>query len=416
MNSIKQVVIVHYSVPPVVGGVEFVIEPMAELFAKNGWYVSVLAGKGKLNSKNIKTTLIPELYGENSSVKNTQSMLTVGSLPDNYESSVKNLEKKIETQIGNINTVIIHNMMTMPFNLLATEAFFNYINNNPHKNFYVWIHDLAWLMEDHNSYLFERKPWSILKTAQKNVKYFTISKYRKKQAMTLMKLSAKQLKVVPNGIDFSKFLNLNEATIKLVGQLNFSQNRPLITIPARLINRKNLERTIYILAELKQYAPNLLAIIAGSPVQGNNVSENYYTKLNSLIKKLSAENNIKFLFEFGGKAGFSEQENREIVHDLYFISDFTMLLSKDEGFGLPLLEGGLARQPLVLSDLDVFHEIAGDKALFIPEFEPPEIAAKTIKKAFLDSPTKIQNLFSEVLQNYSWDAIWENYLSEEFSI
>lgn len=414
MSSIKQVVIVHYSIPPVVGGVEFMLEPMAELFAKNGWYVSMLTGIGKINSKNIKTTIIPELYAGNPSINNIQKMLTVGSLPDNYELNVHNFEKKIETQIGDINDVIIHNLMTMPFNLIATEAFFNYIENNPQKNFYVWIHDMAWLMEEHNKFLFERKPWSILKTAQKNVKYYTISKFRKRQATELMKIPPKQIKVVPNGIDISKYLNLKESTKSILKHIDFSEVSNFVLIPARLIKRKNLERCIKIIAELKTYDPNILAIIAGSPVAHSDESQNYYQSLKDLAVEKEAEKNIRFLHELCEIENFSGVENREIVHDLYFISSFVMLLSTDEGFGLPLLEAGVTRQPLVLSDLEVFREIAGKNAVYISQMEPEKIAAKTIKEEILDNPTLTQNMFQEVFRKYTWDAVWEAYLSKDF--
>ena len=405
---------VHYSIPPVIGGVEFVLEPLAELFAKNGWYVSMLTGKGKINSKNIKTTIIPELYSGNPSINNMQKMLTMGSLPDNYEMNVRNFGKKIETQIGNINNIIIHNLMTMPFNLIATEAFNNYIQDNPQKNFYIWIHDMAWLMEDHNKFLFERKPWSILKTAQANVKYFTISKFRKKQAIDLLKISPKKIKVIPNGIDISKFLNLKSSTIKILEKLDLPSISNLILIPTRILPRKNIERTIKIIAELKKHDPNIKAIIAGSPDMNNPDLIKYYQNLQQLVIDLNAEKQIVFLHELCQNLDFKEVENREIVHDLYLLSNFVMLLSKDEGFGLPILEAGVTRQPLVLSDLEVFHEIAKDNAIYISDIEPIPIAANIIKNELLDSTDKIKNMYRNVLKNYSWDSIWENYLKDEF--
>src|SRR6056297_2027623 len=99
MTQIRQLVMLHYSIPPVVGGVEFMLEPLAQLFAKNGWYVSMLTGKGNINNKNIKTTNIPELFPGNPYVKNMQKMLTSGSLPENYELAVTNFEKKLVTHI-----------------------------------------------------------------------------------------------------------------------------------------------------------------------------------------------------------------------------------------------------------------------------------------------------------------------------
>nr|MBC8491527.1 hypothetical protein [Candidatus Neomarinimicrobiota bacterium] len=178
MKSIKQIIIAHYSLPPVVGGVENIIGPQAEMFAKQDYLVTLLSGEGNIEGKNIKTSNITDLNPNSPHIRSIQRILRLGSLPENYEFRLQNLQKKIETQVGDINTIIIHNIMTMPFNLTATEAFWNYIEKNPDKKFYLWTHDLAWLMEDHKNNLYNRRPWTLLKSALPNVQYITISEFR----------------------------------------------------------------------------------------------------------------------------------------------------------------------------------------------------------------------------------------------
>ena len=48
--------------------------------------------------------------------------------------------------------------------------------------------------------------------------------------------------------------------------------------------------------------------------------------------------------------------------------------SKDEGFGIPLVEAMSLGTPIVVSDISIFHEIGGDAALFASASHPQEFA------------------------------------------
>ena len=416
MNYIKQVVMLHYTIPPVVGGVEFMIEPLSKLFVKNGWHVSLITGKGNINKPNIKSTVIPELFPGHPKIIRMQENLKTGSFPDNYELEVTNFEKNLMTQIGDIRNVIIHNIMTMSFNLVATSALHHYMENNPEKNFYVWIHDMAWLMKDHNKYLYKNKPWSILKTTSKNVKYITISKFRKKQAMELFNIPSNRIQVVPNGIEVNDFLYLNDSTKKIISKINMDQMSNMILIPARILPRKNLLRSLDIIAELIKVDPTIVAVLSGSPDATNSLSSIHFEELKNHAQKLCLDkNNLIFLHDFAIEYNFDDKENREIVRDFFNFCKAVMLLSTDEGFGIPLLEAGISKKSLILSDLEVFHEIADKNAIFIPEFEPTTEAAKRINQQIFQCSNNATAMFRKVIKNYSWDAIWDNYLNKIFS-
>jgi len=52
-----------------------------------------------------------------------------------------------------------------------------------------------------------------------------------------------------------------------------------------------------------------------------------------------------------------------------------MQASVAEGFGLPIVEAGRMHVPLVLSDLPVFREIAGEEATYFPVGEVAALAS-----------------------------------------
>ena len=81
--------------------------------------------------------------------------------------------------------------------------------------------------------------------------------------------------------------------------------------------------------------------------------------------------------------------------------------------GIPVLEALAAGCPLCLSDIPVFHEIAGDLAAY---FDPdsPESAARAFDRALaLRSDAGFANLSLARADAFSWktctDKVWEIY-------
>jgi len=414
VKQIKQVIITHYTLPPIVGGVESILGPLAEVFANNGYLVTVLAGEGNIEGQNIKTSIIPELSPNNVHVKNQQRVLRLGSLPESYEFRLQNLQRRIETEVGDIDEIIIHNIMTMPFNLAATEAFWNFIDDNPKKKFYIWTHDLAWLMNDYKKHLYRRRPWLLLKKALKNVTYITISEFRRRQMSEILNIPRKKIRVIPNMLKYQDFLKFNVDTSKVISFLSIFQKYPVILIPVRIIPRKNLERSIEIIKSLRNTFPGILGIITGITDNNRIESIEYSQVLYKLIEDNDLEKNIVFLGQIFEELNIPHEKNREIVRDLYFVSHLVLILSTDEGFGLPILEAGAARTPIALTQIPVFREIAGDGVLYLPLDESVDYNSNRLSKFILNKQSKSDILFKRVFSKYNWDILWEDYLKPIF--
>ncbi|MDH6422656.1 glycosyltransferase family 4 protein [Aurantimicrobium minutum] len=76
--------------------------------------------------------------------------------------------------------------------------------------------------------------------------------------------------------------------------------------------------------------------------------------------------------------------------------------SRDEGFGIPLVESMSLGTPIVVSDIPIFHEIGGDAALFASPDQPEEFA-EAIES--LTNPQKwqqVSNLSRTQAQKFSW--------------
>jgi glycosyltransferase involved in cell wall biosynthesis len=410
----KQIIIAHYTLPPVVGGVESMIISQAEIFARNDYLVTLLSGYGKIEGKNIKTSQILEFNPEHYRIHQMQSVMLKGALPESYELKVQQLLKRIETEVGYISEIIIHNMMTMPLNLAATEAWWLFIQKHPEKKFFIWTHDLAWLMEDYSEYRYNRTPWSLLQTKLPEVHYVTVSEFRRAQLAKLMNIPLKQISVVPNVIKLQDFFRFHTATEKIIQMLKLTDRYPFILIPARVLPRKNLERSIQIIAALRKQFPGILGLIAGSPYTQEQSFNEYTKQLFKHIREHQLEHHVQFLSQIMDDLKIDQNLNHEIVRDLYFVSHLVMLMSKDEGFGLPILEAGVCRVPLVVSKILVFEEIAADNVIYLSLDDSIVYEANQLADFLSRRRSKADKLFVKIYNEYNWENYWLVYFNPLF--
>jgi glycosyltransferase involved in cell wall biosynthesis len=77
--------------------------------------------------------------------------------------------------------------------------------------------------------------------------------------------------------------------------------------------------------------------------------------------------------------------------------------SRDEGFGIPLLEGMTAGIPVVCTDMPIFHEVAADSALYFNPDSPEDFAAKITTLEDPATRAKYIKLGAAQAATFSWD-------------
>lgn len=98
--------------------------------------------------------------------------------------------------------------------------------------------------------------------------------------------------------------------------------------------------------------------------------------------------------------GASDQVYRDVLRGATAL----VSASRDEGFGLPLIEAMQVGTPVVVSDIPVFREVAGDAGRFV---DPDDAAGFAAAVRELDDPARWAARSAAALAraaHYSWDA------------
>ncbi|MFM6939649.1 MAG: glycosyltransferase, partial [Rhodoluna sp.] len=80
-----------------------------------------------------------------------------------------------------------------------------------------------------------------------------------------------------------------------------------------------------------------------------------------------------------GKVIFHNGVSEDEYHRALDQSVALVTASRDEGFGIPLIESMSRGVPVVVSDIDIFKEICGNVALFFDQEDPRDFADQVRK-------------------------------------
>jgi glycosyltransferase involved in cell wall biosynthesis len=186
-------------------------------------------------------------------------------------------------------------------------------------------------------------------------------------------------------------------------QLDLLSASPLLLLPVRITPRKNIELALRVSASLIEHFPKLKLVITGPLGPHNPANVKYFEKLVALSKELELRNVVFFLAELT-----SEYISSEVVSDFYHLADALFLPSHEEGFGIPILEAGLANLPIFCSDVPQLRSLGGaDVTYFLLEDAPEKIANKI---ADYLSASPLFQMRAKVREQYTWEGIYRRHI------
>jgi len=391
--------LLHYSAPPVVGGVESVIEHHARLMTNNGHQVQVVAGRGEQFDMNIPFIHLPLVGSRHVDVIAAKQELDEGFVSDKFHALSAMIESQLREYTSKTDILIAHNVCSLNKNLALTNALFNLTSSPGFPRLILWHHDLAWTTPRYQNELHDGHPWELLKTAWKGVTQVTVSEMRQEELCELMGIDRSQVRVIPNGVDVQKFFKLEKQTRDFVKRLDLYQASPLLLLPVRITPRKNIELALRVLATLRAHFPSACLVVTGPLGPHNPANIEYFDRLKALRADLGISNAVHFLAELT-----DEYIPDPVIADFYKLSDALLLPSFEEGFGIPILEAGFSGIPIFCSDIPPLKKLGGEFANYFSPDENPETVARMITGHL--STSTVFRLRADVRSQYTWERVY----------
>lgn len=397
--------IIHYSYPPIIGGVETIVRQQAHKFSDSGYHVTLMMGEGFTSRKDIEFVEIPEFKSlRNINPELYQKILDEKEFPPDFFELSNRIYSELERLLPGIDIVIVHNMLTFKFNLAFNFAFRKYIQANPNKKIIAWTHDVSLDPERKRAVFINSEIEELIYKPIPNVVYVGISNFLKKTLVDLIGFPNDVIQVIPNAIPIQEFLDLNPTTKKIIDKYDLLSVDPLIFMPGKMMVHKNVDLAVKIVSELKKMYPEVKLALSARTFHHNKNNE-YVKKIYDMIHGLGLDENVLIIQD---ELGDTEASDFDVIKDLYKISDIVFFFSSYENFGLPILEAGITKNLIICSDLEVFHEISSENIHHIDITNSSVDIAKSINYALNEHKT--ERLFREIKRKYSLDVIFDNQI------
>jgi mannosylglucosylglycerate synthase len=403
--ALPSVAILHYTLPPTVGGVEAVIKAHAQVFLGAGYPVTAVAGRGESNAlpSGVDLSLVPEMDSQHPSIAEISLELAQGHIPPTFPGMVDRLVAALLPLLRRCDVVIAHNLFTKHFNLPLTVALFRLLETGGIQHCIAWCHDFSWTSPSSRAHLHPGHPWDLLRTPIPGVTYVVVSQSRQQALADLLALPPEQIHVIYNGIDPTSLLGLSPEGAALVRRLGLLECDLVLLMPVRVTRAKNIEYALEVVAALKARGCRLKLVLTGPPDPHSADSLAYFRDLQRLRQHLQVEEEMRFVFESGPDPEQPFIIDMRVVGDLYRVSDLMFMPSHREGFGMPVLEAGMAGIPAVCTDVPAAIEIGLPDAIVFDEAEDPGQLADRILN--WSRETRVHRLRRRVRQRYTWEAI-----------
>ena len=139
-----KIALLHYSSPPIVGGVESVMAHHARQMTKAGHEVTIFAGRGKAFDERIPVHVLPHLDSRHAEVIRVKGHLDIGNYTADFDHLRDQIKMELLTELQGFDLLIAHNVASLHKNLPLTAALNQTYQISGFPRLILWHHDLAW--------------------------------------------------------------------------------------------------------------------------------------------------------------------------------------------------------------------------------------------------------------------------------
>ncbi len=406
-----RIVLLHYAAPPLAGGVEHVLAHHVNLFQQHGYQVTIAAGRAAIGAppEPCEVLVIPELDSENGTIQKITEALNSDIVLPEFRTTQLAIEEALRPVCGADAVLIGHNVLSLHLNFPLTAAVHHLLDEHSLRAAVAWCHDVSRCVNPTSGVpLRFGFPWDLLRTFRPDVSYVAVSRQRQRVLSHVLGCSQDQIRVIPNGIDPPAFAGVGDSISHLVEEYELFQADLVLLLPARITRAKNIKRALEIIASLKDMGLLVKLVVTGPPDPHKLDGTAYFKELLALRHKHNLEREVVFALQgpnaFPGSPAIGSAEASE----LYRVCDLLLLTSNREGFGIPILEAGLAGLPIFTTEVPALEEFEPECVNLIERSELPSQVARRIK-AWAESNPSLR-LRRSIRRDYTWSAIFRRHI------
>lgn len=373
----KRVGLLHFIGPPGIGGVESTMAYQARFLAHVGWAPVLIVGTGEAFDPAVEIRCLPAVASLHRDVLAVKAELDRGVVGPRFESLRSHLRQEIRQATGDVEVLIVHNALSLHKNLALTVALWDLWQEQAWGRLIAWHHDLAWDRPEYQEEVHPGEPWDRLRLAWPNATQVVVSESLRDRWSRLTGVPSAAIHVIPPGVDPAGFARWTAATRRLYDVLALEQADILLLLPSRVTRRKNIEFAMEIVEAMRRDSGlDVRLLVTGPPGPHNPANRSYLDELMDLRRRLRLDACVHFLYRLEPEE--PERLDEATIADLFGLADGLLFPSRDEGFGIPILEAGLARLPVFCSDIPPFRETGGSEATRFHLDDPPADVARTV--------------------------------------
>jgi glycosyltransferase involved in cell wall biosynthesis len=98
-----------------------------------------------------------------------------------------------------------------------------------------------------------------------------------------------------------------------------------------------------------------------------------------------------------------------VIADFYQLADAVLFPSREEGFGIPLIEAAVSSVPVFCADIPVLHELGGEDVSYFDLCADPNSIAGQITDRMRSEATSRWSRRAK--HSYTWDAIYTSWIA-----
>lgn len=394
--------LLHYSGPPIVGGVEQTLYFHSRALADMGHAPRLLVGQGEPFDPRIELRRLPRLSSTHPEVLRVKRQLDSGQVSEQFGQLRQTIRQELLAELAGLQALIVHNALTLHKNLALTAALHELQLQGQLPRLVGWHHDFAWERAGYRAELHPGEPWELLRRAWPAVTHVVVSQAQRDRLAQLYGTGPESIRVIPPGIDLAASGRWTEQTSQLVRRLELLRADVLLLLPARITRRKNIEFALQVLAALiKLTGEDIRLLITGPPGPHNPANQAYLEQLLAQRSQHGLEQQAHFFHvDLPPEIGCMDEDS---MASLYLLSDALLFPSLDEGFGIPLLEAANGRLPSFCSDIPALRESGGDHVHYFSTNDPPEQVAALIQHT-LESDRLLQRR-RQIRRGHTWERL-----------